>query len=130
MRIEGKPLCASGDVAAWFAYAHTVHMAKGDSPPHYLREWRKAKGKTLEWVAEYVGMSHQNLGKVERFKVPYSQTLLEKLADLYQTNPGSLVMRNPAQEDALYTVWEQATPAKRAKIQKMLQILDDTGTDG
>jgi transcriptional regulator with XRE-family HTH domain len=40
---------------------------------HKLRAWRNARGLTLETLADKIGMSHQNLGKIERGKVPLGE---------------------------------------------------------
>lgn len=40
---------------------------------HKVRAWRKARGLTLETLAEAIGMTHQNLGKIERGLVPLGE---------------------------------------------------------
>jgi transcriptional regulator with XRE-family HTH domain len=72
--------------------AHNVHMA---GKPHYIREWRLAKGFTLEQLAESIGMTHQNLGKIERHLVPYSEPVLEKLAEALGADKADLISRHP-----------------------------------
>jgi transcriptional regulator with XRE-family HTH domain len=42
-------------------------------PDHHLRAWRLAKRLTLEQLAERMGMTHQNLGKIERGQVSLSK---------------------------------------------------------
>ena len=123
---------------------HTMHKK------HYLREWRDHRGYTLEQVADRlealaqqsqyltpngkkpIGTTSQNLGKVERGRVPYSQTLLEMLAEIYQTDPGSLLMRNPAADQAIYSIWDNIPPMQRETALIMLRGLaaDRTGTAG
>lgn len=118
----GQARCASGDVAGVISLAHNMHMAKRDlHPKHYLRAWRRFRGYTLEGVAERVGMSHQNLGKIERGRVPYNETLLEILADVYMTDRGSLIMRDPTKKDALWSILDQLAPVERQKIAKRVQ---------
>lgn len=124
--------CALGEVAAIFGQAHTVHMAKPKTQPrHFLRAWRKFRGYTLERVAEHVGMTHQNLGKIERGQVPFNEPLLDILADYYRTDRGSLIMRDPNQKDALWSILDQLPVVKREKYAE--QIAEEerkTGTDG
>lgn len=59
---------------------------------HKVRAWRLLRGLTLEGLAAAIGMSHQNLGKIERGLVPLGEehhaTLAEALnirsADLFR----------------------------------------------
>ena len=105
---------------------HNVHMIKKKARPvprpiygpHFLREWREHRGYTLEQAGEAVGISHAQLGRIERRLQPYNQGLLEALADLYRTDPASLVMRNPLADDAMWSLWDQAKEGERQEIEK------------
>ena len=89
-------------------------MAK---PPHFIRKWRNHKHLTLEQLAERISMTHQNLGKIERFLVPYSQPILERLADALQTDPASLIMRDPSDPDGIWSIWDTLSiPERRQGI--------------
>ena len=107
-------------------------MARGKtSPRHFLRQWRKFRGYTLEQAAERVGMTHQNLGKIERGKVPYNETLLMILADIYRTDRGSLIMRDPTQPDPLWSIYDQLAPPERERlVERVADELKKTGTRG
>lgn len=61
---------------------------------HKLRAWRKAKGLTLEQVADGIGMSHQNLGRIERGLVPLSEEHHTPLASVLGIEPADL-FRDP-----------------------------------
>lgn len=123
---------APGEVAAAVARVHTLRMAKGVSrPKHYLREWRKFRGYTLEHVAERVGMTHQNLGKIERGKVPYNEPLLELLAEIYRTDRGSLIMRDPSVRDSFWSIYDQLAPPERKRlVESVEREFGKTGTEG
>lgn len=97
---------------------------------HFLREWREHREYTLEEAGEAVGISHAQLGRIERRLQPYNQKLLEALADLYATEPASLVMRNPKDPDAMWTLWDQARQAEREETVKFLEfrVKSRTGT--
>lgn len=105
---------------------HNVHMIKKKARPvprpiygpHFLREWREHRSYTLEQAGEAVGISHAQLGRIERRLQPYNQGLLEALADLYRTDPASLVMRNQLSEDAMWSLWDQAKEGERQEIEK------------
>ena len=124
---------------------HPAHMAMSDEghPGHYLREWRKASGLTLEQAADRIervaearadadplvrpiGMTHATLSRIERGKLPYNQVLLELLAQVYRTDRASLIMRDPADPDGLWSIWEQLKPRERAQAVEVLKALHRT----
>lgn len=96
--------------------------------PHFLRQWREYREYTLEQVGEAVGISHAQLGRIERRLQPYNQGLLEALADLYQIDPASLLMRNPEDPEAIWSLWEQAKPGERDDTRKFLEYRVKTRT--
>lgn len=98
--------------------------------PHYLRQWREHREMTLEEVGEAIGMSHAQLGRIERRLQKYNQELLEALADLYGTQPASLIMRDPTKPDAMWSLWDQAQEAERQDTAKYLEfrVKSRTGT--
>ena len=97
---------------------------------HFLREWRKFRGYTLEQMAERLHMSHQNLGKIERGKVPYSQDLLERLAEEYRCGLPDLIMRDPTDPEGMWSIWDQLAPAERIQVVEVAKVLRRTGTEG
>ena len=62
--------------------------------PHRLRAWRKQRKLTLEQLAEVIGMSHQNLGRIERGEVPLSSDRIADLARALDVSPADL-FRDP-----------------------------------
>ena len=74
--------------------------------PQHLRAWREHRKMTLEAVAEVVGITHQQIGRIERRHQPYSQELVEALAKLYQTTPAFLIEVHPADADRVRAVWD------------------------
>ena len=117
------------------------------SPRHFLRAWRRASGLTLEQTAERVerlsesrasadpssrplSMTHATLSRIERGKIPYGQGLLEILADVYQTDRASLLMRDPEDSEALWSIWEQLQPLERKQAVEVIKALRRTGSVG
>lgn len=107
-----------------------MRMARSPSKArHFLREWRKFRGYTLERAAERIGMSHQNLGKIERGHVPYNEPLLDILADIYRTDKGSLIMRDPNVKDSLWSIYDQLAPPERQRlVERVQEEFKKTGT--
>lgn len=90
---------------------------------HFLRAWRKKRGKTLEQVADHLHMSHSQLSRIETFKQPYNQELLEALAELYGCDVVDLLIRDPSNPEAMWTIWEQASEGERQQIRDVAEAL-------
>lgn len=102
---------------------HALYMVKKPvDPRHFLRAWRKHRDYTLEFAAEAVGITHATLSRIERGKVPYSQPLLEALAQLYRCEPADLIMRDPL-SGGPWSIWDQIPPEQRSVLQNMMQGL-------
>lgn len=95
----------------------------------FIREWRKHRHLTLERLADRVGMTASALSMLERGQSGYTQPTLEALADALMTDPASLIMRNPSDDDAIWSIWDSASPAERTRISSVAKALKDTGTD-
>lgn len=70
-----------------------------------------------------VPMDKSNLSKVERGILPYNQEMLERLADALMTDVASLLIRDPTRPQAIWTIWEQASPGEKAQIESVAEAL-------
>jgi transcriptional regulator with XRE-family HTH domain len=61
----------------------------------YFREWREFSNPDFSQAARRVGRDHLSLQRLEAGKIPYSQDMLELLADLYGCKPWDLISRHP-----------------------------------
>ena len=91
--------------------------------PTFIRQWRLHKHLSLDQLAERVPMDKGNLSKIERGLLPYNQELLERIADALMTDPASLIMRDPTATDAIWTIWERASPGERVQIENVAKAL-------
>jgi transcriptional regulator with XRE-family HTH domain len=91
--------------------------------PTFIRQWRLHRGYSLDKLAQMVPMDKSNLSKVERGILPYNQEMLEHLAEALMTDPASLLMRDPSQSEALWSIWERASPGERAQIESVASAL-------
>lgn len=105
-------------------------MARTERQRHFLREWRKHRGYTLEQMSDRLHMTHQNLGKIERGLVPYGQDLLERLAEEYRCAVPDLIMRDPSDPDGLWSVYDQLAPVERRQVVEIAKTIRRTGTEG
>ena len=72
-----------------------------DRKPTYIRAWRKHEGYTLDQMVsrlEVLGVSTTgaSLSRIERGEQPYSQDILEAIAEALGKTVAQLVEHNPA----------------------------------
>lgn len=111
-----------------------MHMKRARPVPKrqfrrtYIRQWREFRGLTLEQLADRIGSTHATVSRVERALQPYSQAMLEAIAEALMTDPASLLMRDPSDQEAIWSIWDQAKPAERAQLVAIARALIKTGT--
>ena len=66
---------------------------------------------------------------LERGLRGYAQETIERLADALSTDVASLLMRNPDEPDAIWSIWDQAKPGERRLIVDLAKTIIKTGTD-
>jgi transcriptional regulator with XRE-family HTH domain len=89
----------------------------------FIREWRQNRGLTLEQLGERIDMTPSNLSMLERGQRGYAQETLEKIADALQTEVASLLMRNPTDRDAIWSIWERAQAGERETIVDLAETI-------
>lgn len=89
----------------------------------YIREWRQKAGLTLEQLADRIGMKASALSYLERGQSAYTQGTLEALAVELKTDAASLIMRNPKDADAIWSIWDQASEGERRTISEVVKAL-------
>ena len=107
-------------LAVNFACAQTDEMKK---QPHYIREWRKHRGLNQVQLAERIGCTQGQLSKIESFKKPYDEQLLELAAEALRCEPVDLIIRNPSEPDGIWTIWDQLNPVQRQQLVQMGKVL-------
>ncbi|NBW22724.1 MAG: XRE family transcriptional regulator [Caulobacteraceae bacterium] len=95
-------------------------MRQRQRRPIFLREWRKHRGYTVEQLADRLHIHKGQLSKIERGLRPYTQDFLEAASECLQTDPASLIMRNPADADAIWSIWESLPEVERPQALRML----------
>jgi transcriptional regulator with XRE-family HTH domain len=99
----------------------------------FIRQWRESKSMTLKALAERVGakiggMTHASLSRIERGRQPYSQRIIEAIADeLTGGDVAALLMRDPTDPNALWSIWERAKPDEREMIVDIAKTIVKTG---
>ena len=97
--------------------------------PPFVKQWREYRNMTQERLAELVGeylgksYTHASIGRIENGKMPYTQPVLEAMADALGTDCASLLIRDPTQPEAIWTLWERALPAERTTIAEHAEFI-------
>ena len=100
----------------------------------FIRAWRKHRGLTLEQLSsrmEELGeadLGPSALSMLERGQRAYTQQSLEALAMALGTDVASLLMRDPTDPDAIWSVWDHAKPGERQMIVEIAKTVVKTGT--
>lgn len=96
----------------------------------FIKEWREYRGLSQEALGERLDTSGASISRIENGTQPYTQDTLEALAEALMTDPPSLLMRNPLDDDAIWSIWETAKKADRQKIVDIARtITGKTGTN-
>lgn len=82
----------------------------------YIRNWRKARGLTMEELAQLSGMNQGNLSKLERALQPYTQANLEKIANALEVTPATLLEGDPNYGSDFWGLWTKADDDQRDMI--------------
>jgi len=94
----------------------------------YIREWRQHRGLSQEQLASRLDTSVASISRIESGQQPYTQDTLEALAEALQTDVASLLMRNPKDEEAIWSLWDRAKPGERRMIEDIARTVTKTGT--
>jgi transcriptional regulator with XRE-family HTH domain len=93
---------------------------KQGPPRHYIREWRKARGYTLEELAEIVGVTHGAISQLERGVVAYTQGSLEAIAEALACEPHELVMAPPDSRRGIFVAIDNASDDDKEAVRAMV----------
>lgn len=94
----------------------------------FIAQWRDFRNLTQEQLAARLDMTQSHLSMLENGKRGYTQETLEAIANALQTDVASLLMRNPMDDDAIWSIWEQAKPGERQMIVEIARTVTKTGT--
>ena len=96
----------------------------------YIRQWREHRGLTQEQLADRLETSVASISRLESGMQPYTQDVLEALAEALNTDPASLIMRDPAHPEAMWSIWESAKQGERKLIEEIARSVVKTGSKG
>lgn len=96
----------------------------------FIREWREYRQLTQDALAERLKTSKASISRIEAGSQAYTQDFLEAAADALRTDPASLLMRDPTDEDAVWSLWNDAKIGERQMIENIVRtvVKSRTGT--
>lgn len=89
----------------------------------FIRDWRKHRNLTIERLADRLTLTAASLSRIERGLQPYSQPILEALADALRCSPADLLMRNPSQDQMVWSLWDQLDPTQKQRARGFIEAL-------
>lgn len=95
----------------------------------FIKQWREYRNLTQDALAERLETSKASISRIEAGEQAYTQDFLEACAEALRTDPASLLMRDPTDAEAVWSLWDRAKSADRQKIEKLVRSeLTKTGT--
>lgn len=107
----------------------------------FIKAWRKHRGLSLRRLADRLeihgpgeSISHASLGRIENGKQPYSQPIIEALANALDCSVTDLLSVDPKKDgevvDLLRMIRERDLKMVREVIKALPKTPPSTGTDG
>lgn len=101
----------------------------------YLKEWRKASGKTQEQVVtllvsmgdEQLPRTEASLSRLENGKQPYSERILLALADIYACEPWELIGRNPTKAGEVVDMVRLLDEREQERVRAYIEGMRNSG---
>jgi transcriptional regulator with XRE-family HTH domain len=89
-----------------------------------LEKWREYRnGMTQQQLADLCDLTQGMISHLETGKSDYTGELLDALAYALGCEPADLIMRNPLDPEAPWTIWDQLSPSQRIVALKQMQAL-------
>jgi transcriptional regulator with XRE-family HTH domain len=94
----------------------------------FVKQWREYRGLTQDDLAERLETSKASISRIEAGQQAYTQDFLEACADALRTDPASLLMRDPTDQEAMWSIWDKAKVGERKMIENIVRTVIKTGT--
>ena len=94
---------------------------KGQRRGHFIGEWRKRKGYTLEALSKVLDVTPYDFDRLERGESGYTQPLLEALALAFEIQPADLLNRDPSEPETICTLLASLTSQQRKQVVAVLK---------
>lgn len=89
----------------------------------FLREWRTYRGLTQERLAERAGLTQGLISQLERNASDYTGETLAALANALGCEPVDLLIRNPMDVTAPWSIWETVRDMQPTEQVQALEVV-------
>lgn len=97
----------------------------------YLKHWRKHRHYTQDQVVDRLAafddpnlpQTTASLSRIENGKQPYSQRIIEALAEIYQCEPHELIGRNPEVAGDVIDMLFKLSESQRRQIHVIIEAI-------
>jgi transcriptional regulator with XRE-family HTH domain len=94
----------------------------------FIKQWREYRELTQDQLAERLETSKASISRIESGQQAYTQDFLEACAEALRTDPASLLMRDPTDEEAVWSLWDKAKVGERQMIESIVRSVVKTGS--
>jgi transcriptional regulator with XRE-family HTH domain len=94
----------------------------------FIKQWREYRELTQDQLAERLETSKASISRIESGQQAYTQDFLEACAEALRTDPASLLMRDPTDDEAVWSLWDKAKIGERQMIENIVRSVVKTGT--
>lgn len=90
----------------------------------FIKQWREYRNKmTQETLGARVGVTQGMISQLETGTSDYTGELLEKIAYALRCEPADLLMRNPLDPEAPWSIWDTLPATERPRAVELLKAL-------
>lgn len=89
----------------------------------FLKEWRTHRGLRQAQLAERSGVSQGLISQLENNATDYSGKTLEALAEALQCDAADLIMRNPTDPEAPWSIWDTLKQGEQRQAIEIMKAL-------
>lgn len=93
---------------------------------HFIKQWRKFRGLTMQQLAERLELSVSTFSRIERYRQSPTLDLIGQISVQLDCSPGELITRDPSRPDDMWAVWNSMTAEERARVFAVAKALKDT----
>lgn len=116
---------------AFSPYTRCAIMPGMNRPGTHLAHWRAFRGLTQAQVVDRLAQMDDarlpttaaSLSRLESGKQPYSQRIIEALAEIYDTDPGALIDHDPRRVAHALEVLSRLPDSDREQAEAMLEAM-------
>lgn len=98
--------------------------------PTKIRAWRRHRQLSLRELADLINggreaplISYASLNRIECGRQPYSQDILEAIAEALNTEPALLLCGDPEETEQLISLWTQLSHQQQRLVTAIIQTI-------